>query len=341
MSSLRVGLIGAGGISRAHARAWSALGCELFVFSLEGGDVLAEQHGARIVGSEQELYELVDVVDIVTPSSTHKDLALAAIAAGKHVVCEKPLGLTVSDAVEIVAAARTAGVQVYPAHVVRFFPEYARAKQEVSVGAVGELAVLRFSRAGQSPAEGSWFFSERHGGGIIFDQMIHDLDQARWIAGEVSQVYAVQNPPTMDGVVPHVVTAHAVLTHTSGAISHVQGVWGPAGLTFRTSLDVAGTGGFLSFDSALDSSIMFDLPAISEGQSYLPKQRFLDSPYALEIREFAAAFEGGESPRVSLVDGVMAVAIAEAAAESIRSGVAVDLDSAALLSSLNEGKTVA
>lgn len=340
MKNLRVGLIGAGGISGVHAAAWTTIGAELHVYSLSGAEHLAEEYGAQIASSEWELFDAVDVVDIVTPSATHKALALAAISAGKHVVCEKPLGLSVDDAMAIVDAARGAGIQLYPAHVVRFFPEYARVKREVDADNLGKLAVLRFSRAGEAPPKDSWFFSERDSGGLVFDQMIHDLDQARWIGGEVTQIYALQNPATADGVVPSIVTAHVVLTHSSGAISHVQGVWGPPGLTFRTSLDVAGTGGLLRFDSSADGSISLDLPSARGVEGYLPTQQYLENPYTAQIREFAAAFKGGPPPRVTMLDAVMAVAIAEAAAESIRTGLAVDFDSAGLLRELHERKAV-
>jgi myo-inositol 2-dehydrogenase/D-chiro-inositol 1-dehydrogenase len=319
-----------------HVAAWQALGADIAIYSHAGADALAAQYGLSVATDIPDLLARVDIVDIVAPSPAHKPLALAAIAAGKHLVCEKPLGSTSADAREIARAAREAGVQAYPAHVVRFFPEYVAIKDQIDAGRIGTPAVLRFTRTGQAPRAGSWFFSEPDGGGIVLDQMIHDLDQARWMAGEVTQVYAVQNPPTVAGIVPGVVTAQVVLSHAGGAISHVQGVWGPPGTTFRTSVDVAGDAGSIGYESPDDGSIRVELQAARNHANYLPPSTHSQSPYLTQLREFAAAFSGGPAPRVSLDDGVAAVELAEAAIASIRTGQAITLGADVIADQLDE-----
>ncbi|XAS69427.1 Gfo/Idh/MocA family oxidoreductase [Micrococcaceae bacterium Sec5.7] len=340
MKSLKVGLLGAGGISPVHVNGWKALGAQISVYAVAGAPALAEEHGLQPCETPEELIHNAEIVCILTPSKYHRELALAAIEAGKHVVCEKPLGVTTEDSLAIAAAAAAANIQVYPAHVVRFFPDYARLKSEVESGRIGTPAILRFSRSGAAPSPGSWFFSEPDGGGIILDQMIHDLDQARWIAGDVVQVYAVQNPPTIEGQVPEAVAAQVVLTHASGAISYIQGAWGPRTMPFLTSFEVAGSTGVLRYDSRNDSTLVMDQGAAPEGASYLPPESQAESPYTTQIREFATAFSGGPPPRVSAADGVLAVALAEAAQESVRSGTAVDFDSAAILAPLMRSHAV-
>src|SRR5665648_218134 len=255
MPKLRVGMIGAGGVSHAHAPHWLALDVDVSVYALAGADELAARYGLTAVRTLEQLLLTTDVIDICTPTVTHRELTLAAIGAGKNVLCEKPLGRTVEDAKAIAAAAHAANVQVYPAHVVRFFPEYAAMHAAVEQGKIGQPAVLRFTRGGEG-ATSDWFFDEAQSGGIILDQMIHDLDQARWIAGEVVQVYAVQNPPTVRGSVPRNVVVHVTLTHLNGAISHIQGIWGPRGMDFRTSFDVAGDAGVLRFDSSASGTVV-------------------------------------------------------------------------------------
>ncbi|WP_223690147.1 Gfo/Idh/MocA family protein [Leifsonia poae] len=329
MNTLRVGLIGAGGISHVHAAAWRELGARVSVHSHVGAEALAEQYGFTLAPSLDELLAAVDIVDIVTPSNTHRDLALAAIAAGKHVVCEKPLATTAEAAREIVAAAQAAGVQVYPAHVVRFFPDYSKVEEQVTAGRIGTPAVLRFVRGGEAPRSGSWFFDESAGGGIVLDQMIHDLDQALWLAGPVTEVYAVQSPASVNGRVPEVVTAHVVLTHAGGAISHVQGTWGARGTVFRTSADIAGTAGVLAIDSGIDTPTLLEVPENGDAHGYLPPAAHAESPYTTQLREIAEAFAGGPVPRVTPADGIRAVALAEAAAESLRTGRVVGVDLAA------------
>ena len=325
MTQLKIGIIGAGGISHSHAPHWVALGADVTVYSEIGAESLAAEFGLRVIPSIEELLDAVDAVDICTPTATHSALSIQAIRAGKHVLCEKPFGLTTAEAQAIAEAAYEAGVQVYPAHVVRFFPEYASLHAAVARGDIGRPAVLRFSRGGAG-ATSDWFFDEAQSGGIIVDQMIHDLDQARWIAGEVTRVYAVQNPPTVGGVVPRNVTAHVTLTHQSGAISTIQGVWGPPGMEFRTSFDVAGDAGTLRFDSTIRGTLDENLSNVTVENSYLPQTSAEESPYLTEIREFATAFEGGPLPRVSLEDGVIAVALAQAARTSVATGAPVDFD---------------
>ena len=92
MPKLRVGMIGAGGVSHSHAPHWLTLGADVSVYALAGGEELARRYGLTTVGSLDQLLLTADVVDICTPTVTHRELALAAIGAGKSVLCEKPLG---------------------------------------------------------------------------------------------------------------------------------------------------------------------------------------------------------------------------------------------------------
>jgi predicted dehydrogenase len=329
MPALKVGLIGSGSVSHSHASHWVTLGAQVSVFSLHGAQELAAQYGLAVVPELDGLLGAVDVVDVCTPTATHAEVALAAIAAGRHVLCEKPLGRTLEEARKVAAAAREAGVQVYPAHVVRYFPEYATLHRAVQDGVIGRPAVLRFSRGGSGPTK-DWFFDDAESGGIIMDLVIHDLDQARWVAGEVIRVFAVQNPPTVGGRVPRSVAAHVTLVHENGAISHLHGAWGPPGMDFPTAFDVAGEKATLRFDHRGARTVVENLAGTERELSYLPPTLAEESPYLTEIREIAAAFQGGPAPRVSLDDGVIAVALAEAARRSIETGAPVDFDAADL-----------
>ncbi|MFB4349662.1 Gfo/Idh/MocA family protein [Microbacterium sp. CR_7] len=322
MSTLTVGLIGAGGISRVHADAWRALGARGYVTSLDGAEEIAAEYGFEVVADVDALIDLVDLVDIVTPSSTHADFALRAIAGRRDVICEKPLAATAEAAAQVAAAAEEAGVRLFPAHVVRYMAEYAAIKDAVDAGRIGEIAVQRFSRTGSAP-QSPWFFSERAGGGVIRDLMIHDLDQALWFAGPVDTVYAVQNPPTVDDRVPVPVSSHVVLTHRSGVISHVHASWGLPGMPFRTSVEVAGSEGRLRYDSAEDRTQRTDAVLDETATDYLPPMSPQESPYYAEIADFVAAVREHRHARVVPADGIRAVAVAEAAMASIASGAPV------------------
>ncbi|MFJ8787094.1 Gfo/Idh/MocA family protein [Streptomyces sp. NPDC102476] len=330
MAELDVALIGAGGIARTHLPAWTALRAHVRIYAPDDrAPALAREFGATLAGTRKEAIAGATVVDVCTPTDTHPEIALAALAAGAHVLCEKPLALTTADAALVAGTARAAGLRLYPGHVVRFFPAYARLRELVADGALGRVAVARFTRTGRYPTWSPWFADPERSGGILVDQMIHDFDIARWLFGEVIRVHAHQRghltAPAPDGAVA---CGTAVLTHESGVITQVVGVWAPPNTPFRTTFHVSGTGGTLSHDS-------LDSPGLrvtgsdrgAAGAQGIPSGDFGESPYTTQIAEFAAAFAGhGPEPRVSATDGVAAVRIAEAAVASARTGRAVALE---------------
>ena len=322
-----VGLIGAGGIAGVHLPAWHALGATVVVFSTAGAAELTRRHGGgRVVSSVSELLGSCDAVDICTPTPTHAALGRQAADAGRHVLCEKPLARTSSDAIRLIEACAAAGVQVYPAHVVRYFPEYATMHAAIVSGAIGQVAVQRFSRTGSRPESG-WFANDDQSGGIVLDQSIHDLDFARWNAGEVATVFAREVDQRAGGIR----SSQVILTHVSGTISYVTGTWARPGTTFRTTYEIAGTGGLLRHDSREHPLLIIDGGTADlegkapPGAGLLPATPFAESPFLTEIREILAAFRGGPPPRVSADDGLQAIRIAEAAQASLATGRAVTL----------------
>ncbi|WP_460798131.1 Gfo/Idh/MocA family protein [Microbacterium sp. GXF0217] len=321
-SEIRVGLIGAGGISRVHADAWRTLGAHVTVASHSGAEELAAEYGMSTAPDIVTLLAAVDVVDIVTPSGTHAAIALAAIEAGVHVICEKPLAPTAAEAQRIVDAAAAGGVRLFPAHVVRYFPEYARVKAQIDAGAVGAVASQRLFRRGTAPTV-PWFFRESTGGGVIRDLMIHDIDQALWLAGPVVSVSAAQDPSTKADVVPAPVTALVALNHANGTRSHLEATWGAPGTTFRTGVEIVGSLGRITYDSAADAATRTG--TASAATDHLPPVSPNDSPYLSQLADFVAAIRQDADARVSGADGVAAIAVAEAAYASIATGEPVSL----------------
>jgi len=176
---LRVGVVGAGFMGGVHLAAWAAESNPTVVFSLDPTQAatLAARHGAALARSLDELLGWVDVVDVCTETDRHAEVAIAAARAGRHVICEKPLARTLADAEAIVDACAEARVRLFVAHVVRFFPEYALAREQVVAGEVGLPAVLRLRRASFRPTHppDHWFFDHARSGGMIVDLMIHDF----------------------------------------------------------------------------------------------------------------------------------------------------------------------
>lgn len=312
---MRVGVVGAGGIAAPHLAAWQQLGVQTCVFSLDDATALADAHGAEVLPSLDALLERCDVIDVCTPTFSHREIVLAAAAAGRHVICEKPLSLRRDEAVEMIEACEAAGVQLHPGQVVRYFPEFVAAKRAVVAGRIGVPAVLRLSRRGARPVR-EWFARPELSGGIIVDQMIHDIDFARWVAGDVEQVLA-----RVVGEAPGPTLGLAVLTHAGGALSHLVGGWGHPDEPFRTEFSLAGSTGLVRHSSADVTSLRWTIPgAEASGGELLPAAALGTSPFMAELEEFLRACAGGPPPRVSAHDSLVALEIALAATESARTG---------------------
>ncbi|MFI1400429.1 Gfo/Idh/MocA family protein [Streptomyces sp. NPDC020681] len=329
MKRLDVAVIGAGFIARTHLPAWIALGARVTIFSTDGQAArLAEEFGITEAPTLDDALAWATVVDICTPTTTHRDIALAAFEAGADVVCEKPLALAPADALEMAYAAEKTGRQLYPGHVVRFFPAYVRLRDAIGSGALGRVAVARFTRTGRYPTWSTWFADPALSGGIVTDQMLHDMDIARWLFGEVACIHATQRGHlTAPAPECAVATGSATLTHTSGVISQIQGVWASPATPFRYTFHVAGSNGTLTHDSLAHPSLRLvgQTGADADG---IPTGDFGDDPFATQIREFAAAFQGGPAPRVNAWDGVAAVRLAAAARQSAATGLAVAVEDA-------------
>lgn len=318
---LTVGVVGAGGIAHPHLAAWRHLGVDTLVHSDEGAAAAASQYGAREVANLSELLQECDVVDVCTPTFTHHAIVLAAAAAGKHVICEKPLSHVRQEAVEMIEACADAGVQLHPGHVVRYFPEYTAAKAAVDAGRIGPPAVLRLTRRGARPQR-PWFAESAKSGGILIDQMIHDFDFARWVAGDVVQVYASEV-----GSAPGPTIGIAVLTHSSGALTHLVGGWGHAEEDFRTSFSIAGAHGLIRHSSTEAQSLSWSLPGAGPTRGELiPLGPLGSSPFVAELAEFLASCAGGPTPRVTAADSLAALTMAIAATRSAATGLPVRLE---------------
>lgn len=328
---MRIGIAGSGFMGQTHAAGWVAAGAEVAGFLADrSGNArrLADRYGAEVFVDLPALLAAVDVLDVCTPTDTHAELVIAAAQAGRQVVCEKPLARTVEQSRQTIDACNAAGVKLLVAHVVRYAPEYALAKASVERGEIGRPAVLRLGRMSYQPkkAAGNWFLDEARSGGIILDLMIHDLDYARWVAGEVEQVYAKSIGTTTPGApVDH---ALALLKHSSGAISHITASWAYPAPTFRTTLEIAGDGGLIEYASASAEPVEALLlqPAHDAPDVARPTETLDESPYTAQLREFHAALAENTPVRVTAEDGLAAVRIALAAVESARSGRAVRID---------------
>lgn len=323
---MRIGIVGSGFMGRTHGAAWAHTPATVAgVLSADAASAraLAQTCGAEVFEDLDALLDAVDVVDICTPTHLHDEQVIRAAARGKHVICEKPLALTAERAQEMARACQAAGVMLLVGHVVRFFPEYARAKEIVSRGEIGRVAVVRLTRASFKPMADqptSWFHDPAKSGGMMMDLMIHDYDYARWVAGEVETVYA----KNIRGRWPNAPADYAlvVLRHTSGALSHIEGGWVYPKPIFRTALEIAGSGGLIEHPAESSTPLGFYLYQRGGDQPDIavPASPLSEDPYTMEIKHFYNVLTGAETPRVTAQDGVESVRIAQAAIESARTG---------------------
>lgn len=327
----RVGIVGAGLIAEYHAERWKQLPVELVGYydrRSERSEQFARSYGGRAFASLAELLDETEIVDVCTPTYEHMGPVVAAAEAGKQIVCEKPLARHLKDAEAMIAACEASGSRLFVAQVVRFFPEFARAKAVLDSGALGRAGVLRTVRGGNFPRPDTWYGDFERSGGVILDLAIHDIDYLRWCCGDVARVFA--RGLSFDRIRER---DHALITlrFASGAIGHIEASWAfPAG-NFRTFLEIAGDGGMLQYDN-LQSSPMSVLlhqdQTAQEGEVTIPRSPVAptDDAYYRELEHFLACLESGQEFLVAPRDGLAALRISLAAIESLRTGRPVDVE---------------
>jgi predicted dehydrogenase len=324
---VRVGIVGTGSMGLTHAKAWLEAGVRLAgVISgqLEHAQAFAKQHHTQAFSSLQDLLEVVDVLDICAPTHLHREMTEMAAMAGKHVICEKPIALTVQDARAMIQICSSQNVRLFIAQVVRFFGQYRAAQEILSSGQLGNLGVLRLKRMGSSP-QMNWFSDETKSGGMVMDLMIHDFDYALWLGGKVTRVYANSARASH----PESIGDYALVTlgFESGAMAQIEGGWCYPKGAFRTSLDIAGSQGLIEWHSDNSSTIKSFLePQDTDADAVgIPSSVLTEDPYTTQIKHFKHALETDTPFDVTPEDSLAALEIAIAARESLQSGRAVHL----------------
>lgn len=325
---LKVGIVGAGTMGRTHAAAYTKLPNAQLVGFYDADQAfagrVAPQFGAKVFESYDALLQQVDMVDICTPTPTHLELVLKAASAGKHILCEKPLGRTLEQCEQMIEATSKAGVTLMPAQVLRFFPEFKQARDLVLAGAVGKPAAIRTRRGGPYPrAVNDWYADFEQSGGPILDMVIHDFDWLRWTFGEVERVFA---KALTFKKLDHIDYALITLRLKSGAIAHVEANWADPG-GFKVDFEIAGDAGMIAFDSrfAMPLTVAKQDAGGGGGGVAVPESPLAEDPYTLEIQHFVDSVLAGQNPSISAEDGMKAVEIALAAIESARTGKVIRL----------------
>lgn len=338
----RVGIIGTGFMAVTHLKAWQQIsGARISALCSPSGRHLngdfsgvfgnvgsndpfkLDMTGVTALREWRELVQSsdIDLVDICSPTLTHPDIAIAALGAGRHVICEKPLARTSSDAARIAAAAVSARGYFLPAMCLRFWPEWAWLREAISGGRYGPVLSARFRRVAEPP---QWsqdtFLDGRKSGGALLDLHIHDTDFVQSCFGRPSRVYST-GYSKLSGAIDHVVTQYRV---KSGAIVHAEGSWAMTpGFGFNMSYTVNFASATADYDMARASEA---LRLIEPGQS--PRTISCPGPdgYGRELRHMVECIGQGKPPWISTVsEAVSAIEICEAEERSIATGEPVAL----------------
>lgn len=198
--SLGVGIIGAGliGAKRAEAIAATGEGRLLVVADVNQNraETFAGKYGAQGVANWDDLLLRKDVgaIIVAVPNAFATPIVLAALKAGKHIFCEKPLGINSQESLKIVNAAKKAGRLVKVGFNHRFHAALLEARKIFAAGSIGRILFIRarYGHGGRKGMEKEWRFDKKtSGGGELLDQGVHLVDLARWFAGDFDRVYGV------------------------------------------------------------------------------------------------------------------------------------------------------
>ncbi len=327
---LRFAVIGAGRIASVHAAGIAACTDARLVLVTDPNDEAAERlagaYGARAATRTSDVYEddEVDAVVIASPTPHHAEQIMAAVDAGKAVFAEKPIALDVATVDACLAVVGNRADRVMVGFNRRFDPSFAEIRRRVAAGEVGRLEQLTIISRDPTPPSASY---AAQSGGIFRDMTIHDFDMARFMLGEIVEVFAVGQ--RLDGVqvgADDFGAAVVTLVGQSGAVATiVNSRHCAAGYDQR--LEGFGPRGSLVADNHTGTSVRFNGAAVSGAAGpYLDffLQRYADS-YRLELAHFVESVASGVAPSPGLVDGREALVLADAATASAASGEPVSI----------------
>lgn len=271
------------------------------------------------------LDEDIDAVYISTTNELHLEQALAAITAGKHVLCEKPLALNSADAREMVAAARAAGIVLGTNHHLRNAGAHRAMHEAIATGRIGKPIAARVFHAVYLPEnlQGWRITKPEAGGGVVLDITVHDADTLRFVLGddpvEVSaftQAAGMAGGGLEDG-------AMCIWRFQSGLIaqSHEAFTSRFAG----TGFEVHGSeGSLIGRDVMTQKPVGSVILRTADGEEELSFDH--EDLYVRSVRRFHAAIHGDGQPAATGEDGIWSLTSAEAALQSANSGKAVKID---------------
>lgn len=263
----------------------------------------------------------VDTVDICLPPALHAEVALAALAAGKHVIVEKPISLETGDAQRMAKKARDVGKLLMVAHVLPFFPEYAFARDAVQSGKYGKLLGGHFKRVISDPKWIKDFYDPRGTGGPVVDLHIHDAHFIRLLCGLPKAVFSSGR---MQDDVVRFLTTQFIFDDPKLAVTASSGVIDQQGRSFTHAFEIHLEKATLLYDfCVLDGKPTLSMPLTvltHDGKVKQPKLGEVDA-FAAELAEAARAVKTGKPSELLAGELALdALKLCHKQTESVRTG---------------------
>ena len=325
----KIGLIGAGGIAGEHVKAYAAHP-DTITFTAVADPVhdaavaRAGDTGAQVFADYRTMLAEADIdaVDICLPHHLHRDAIVAAAEAGKHILCEKPLCLTMEEAADVQAAVERSGVTLMCAHNQLFFPAVAKAKELISSGALGDLYEVRTTDSFVNhfdPANMGWrAHAATSGGGELIDTGYHPTYLMLHLAGaapsQVASMLATHRLKFMEGED----SANVMVRFDNGVIGTLVTSWAYREAPGTERFSAVGEKGSLSSDGT--TLVVTRGDADAETLAFEPVDGF-----TAELGHFARSLLDGTRPINTELEGVQVLQMILAAYESARSGRFVDI----------------
>ena len=332
--AIGVGLLGAGLIGRIHAQAYSSID-EAGVVAVgdanrETADRLAGNHGARAYYDIESLVSdnEVEIVDVCVPTFLHERAVVAAARQGKHVLCEKPIALSLESIDRMLLMVQESGVMAMVAQVIRFWPEYVAIRETLERGELGKPLIATAARLQQPPDWGGWHRDPNLSGGALFDMHIHDLDYVYWLFGKPRSVYAV-GVKSVTECWDHVVTS---LQYGDKKAVVEASYLMPKDSPFVVGFRLLGTDGCMEYRFRVGGGINEREAAERDLTLHRPGKPAKHLPYSdedayvAEIEYFIGCVRQAKGPEIATLEGARNVLqITLAAKESLETGRVVDL----------------
>ena len=331
MKKLRLGVIGAGRIGKVHAGTASTCSNAVPV-AITDIDRTAAEDTARLYGfsrvadDSRQILESpdIDAVLICSSTNTHAQLITQAAAAGKHIFCEKPIDYDISRIDSALDAVKRAGVKLQVGFNRRFDANFARVRKAIESGEIGTPHLMHIISRDPAPPPISYI---KVSGGMFFDMTIHDFDMARFLMGEVDEIYAAAgvmvNPEI--GNAGDIDTAVITLKFKSGAIGTIdnsrEAVYG-----YDQRVEVLGSKGSVATGNCFPNQAV--ISSRTEVRRDLPLNFFMEryaESFTRELQAFISAIADDKEPPVTGVDGRMPVLMGMAANKSYKEGRPVQL----------------